>query len=53
MNLALTGAIAQTPGVFETQVACRAPDDTGIRGERLEFIEGNMSVLTTRTNGEA
>ena len=51
LSIAVTGAIAQQAGVFESQMACRAPDDDDTPSHRLEFIEGNMSVLSTRTNG--
>jgi hypothetical protein len=53
LNIAVTAATAQSPGVYETQLACRAPDDNNDTNDRLEFIEGNMSVLSTRTNGQA
>lgn len=53
LNISVTAATAQPPGVYETQLACRAPDDNNDTTDRLEFIEGNMSVLSTRTNGQA
>jgi hypothetical protein len=53
LNIAVTAATAVAPGVYETQLVCRAPDDNGTQGDRLEFIEGNLSVLSTRTNGLA
>lgn len=51
ITISATGAVAQEAGVYETILACRAPDDTGHPNDRLEFIEGNLSVLSTRTNG--
>jgi hypothetical protein len=53
LNISVTGATAQLDGTYETQLVCRAPDDNGTPTDRLEFIEGNMSVLSTRTNGTA
>lgn len=53
LNVSATGAIAQTAGVFETQFACRSQDDSGDPNDRLEFVDGNMSALSTRTNGRA
>jgi hypothetical protein len=53
LNIGVTGAIDVTAGTFETFLACRAPDDDGQQSSRLEFIEGNVIVLSTRTNGKA
>lgn len=53
INIGTSGSIAVTRGVFETFLACRAPDDDLQQGNRLEFIEGNISVLSTRTNGNS
>jgi len=53
LNISVTGAVAQSSGVFETQLSCRSLDDSGDPNDRLEFIEGNMSALSTRTNGQA
>jgi hypothetical protein len=53
VTISATGAIDRPAGVYESQLACRAPDDTTDPNERLEFIEGNMSVLSTRSNGNA
>jgi hypothetical protein len=53
LNISVSGATAQEAGVFETQLVCRAPDDNNDQNDRLEFIEGNMSVLSTRTNGQS
>lgn len=53
LTLHVTGAVAETAGVFDSQLACRSLDDSGDPDDRVEFIEGNMSVLTTRTNGQA
>lgn len=53
LTIAVTGAIDVTAGSYETQLSCRAPDDTGTDNERLEFIEGNLGVLSTRSNGNA
>jgi len=53
VTIAASGAIDQPAGTYETQLSCNAPDDTGVDDDRLEFIEGNISVLSTRSNGEA
>lgn len=53
LTIAATGAIDRPAGTYESQLSCNAPDDTGVDNERLEFIEGNISVLSTRRNGEA
>jgi hypothetical protein len=53
LNVGVTGAVQQPAGVFETWLACRNPDDDLNQHNRPEFIEGNMSVLSTRSNGQA
>lgn len=53
LNISVTGAITLSAGQYDTFLACRAPDDDGNQDNRLEFIEGNLIVLSTRPNGEA
>lgn len=53
LNVAVSGAVASTGGLFGAQLACRAPDDNENPTDQLEFIEGNIRLLSTRTNGQA
>lgn len=51
LTLSVTGATDQPAGTYETQLSCHSPDDTGQSTRRIEFIEGNLSVFSTRSNG--